>query len=599
MKSRNSRKQKNLEWWASIATVGALIIALIAWLLPDPINLTFSPTPIPTLTPTTIAEGLGITEAIPPREAGTFRILVAKFDETNPSAYRVTDAILSNLKSAMSDYSDTEVIGTDQVITEQEGSSKAIKIGKAYDASIVIWGWYGLTDKTVPLGIHFDVVPTSNLITPTGCAAVPSASQLRNIDPRELSDFTMQTNLSQELSYVTILTLGITRFNNGDLVDSIKIFDNAIERLDENTVLSAKTSGNDVLVNTDLLYFYRAGAYFLSGNYEDALSDMDRIKGAISENPVYQLNLGQIYVEKKDFNSGLQHLTHAINYSPPNQLSALAYYLRGIAYSGLKKFDDADKDFQMAFKLDDYGVTEYFVNTIPLSGAVVYNTNSIDENPNNFAAYYFRGLANEYLNKPDDALKDYTKAIEIYPDFYIARQSRAYTRNSHRELYDANSLIQDYEYLSQSEKYHTPCNTINYGVAYDRLGNKKEARRKYNDVISLASNEIERNPSNAVAYYYRGLAYSNLKMYIKSLNDLKTAREIDPTISSEYKNFDSIYEHANKYSGYLGLSVLLGVIIVVIAISALVIYPLIRKRMTHHTHHTQDSKHHHTHSSKQ
>ena len=73
-----------------------------------------------------------------------------------------------------------------------------------------------------------------------------------------------------------------------------------------------------------------------------------------------------------------------------------------------------------------------------------------------------------------------------------------------------------------SLKVAGPSDIIHYnrGVAYDKLGNKRQA-------ISDFDRAIEINPEYARAYYNRGIAYAELGYDSKGSQDLKTAAKFD------------------------------------------------------------------------
>lgn len=494
----------------------------------------------------TVAQTIGITEPILPREPGTVRIIVAKFDESDQTNYRVTDIILKNLKSALSNYPYTEVIAIDRIITEADKSDTAIKIGEVYDASIVIWGWYGVTDTTIPLGIHFEVIPVVDVTSPGICAA-SSESQIRKGNPTELSDLTLQTNLSNELSYATIFMLGFLHYESKDYNEAINLFDDAIEQLDESTILSAKASGDGVLINTDVLYFFRSGAYFALDDPDAALADMEKISASQKNEPVYQFNLGQVYLLRKDYELAVEHLSLAIGEQPSNELLALSYFLRGVAFENLAMFEDANKDFQVAFKLDDRGVFEYMQAQVPSKDAYSYATKLIEENTNNFAAYLYRGLFNyEVLNNPYDALDDYNISIEINPDFLIARQARAELRIHTEELKNPYLILQDIDLLLQSEKYRTPCNLLSAASLYYRIGESEVSTQYYDEANAKATAELESNPQNASAYFVRGATRLAQDDYQGAYRDFQKAKYYDP----ENENNDPADEGLNYVIQY-------------------------------------------------
>ena len=89
---------------------------------------------------------------------------------------------------------------------------------------------------------------------------------------------------------------------------------------------------------------------------------------------------------------------------------------------------------------------EYFNNAIEkitnqdYYGAIADYTKAIELNPNYHYAYKRRGISKNYLEDYYGAIADYTKAIEIDPDFDYAYGSRA---NAKRALGDSNGYCAD------------------------------------------------------------------------------------------------------------------------------------------------------------
>ena len=82
--------RKSLSWWGVVLTGVGILIALIAWLWPEPLkpNLNI----VPTTTP--LAQGMENFQAIPTKEPEEIRIVVFRFDEVSQVNYRVTDLLL-------------------------------------------------------------------------------------------------------------------------------------------------------------------------------------------------------------------------------------------------------------------------------------------------------------------------------------------------------------------------------------------------------------------------------------------------------------------------------------------------------------------------
>jgi len=94
--------------------------------------------------------------------------------------------------------------------------------------------------------------------------------------------------------------------------------------------------------------------------------------------------------------------------------------------------------------------------------------------------------------KYDQAISDYTKAIEIDPGHSTAYNNR--------------------------------------GVAYGEKG-------QYDRAISDYTKAIEINPRFAAAYYNRGLAYQNKGGYDQAIPDYNKALEINPRLAEAYHAF--------------------------------------------------------------
>jgi len=119
------------------------------------------------------------------------------------------------------------------------------------------------------------------------------------------------------------------------------------------------------------------------------------------------------------------------------------------------------------------------------------------------AAFYFN-RGNDYVDKGkyDQAISDYTKALEINPRYFWAY--------------------------------------VNRGTTYGRKG-------QYNEAISDFTKALEINPRYAAAYYNRGLAYHNRGQYDEAISDYNKALEIDPRDALAYCNRGFAYDNKGQY----------------------------------------------------
>ena len=106
-------------------------------------------------------------------------------------------------------------------------------------------------------------------------------------------------------------------------------------------------------------------------------------------------------------------------------------------------------------------------------------------------AYYNRGVAYGNLEKNEDALSDYTRALRIDPSHFLS-------------------------YYNRANIYH----------------NKGMYEEAINDLIQA----IKINSDDADSYYNRGVAYGKLKKYKKAIKDYTRALIINPDLVKAYNN---------------------------------------------------------------
>ena len=127
-------------------------------------------------------------------------------------------------------------------------------------------------------------------------------------------------------------------------------------------------------------------------------------------------------------------------------------------------------------------------------------TEAIEADPTDATNYNMRGSLFATMGRLDDAIRDFTKALELDPNLEDAHYNLA-----------------------------TTC----YDLGCERLkeGNWPEAIANFTKVIEHA-------PGTADAYVYRGVAYTQMEKFDEARRDFKKAREIDPGSSTQIKDFE-------------------------------------------------------------
>lgn len=136
------------------------------------------------------------------------------------------------------------------------------------------------------------------------------------------------------------------------------------------------------------------------------------------------------------------------------------------------------------------------VGTGDFQEAIADFTKAIELNPKDADAYNNRGFAYSAIGDLEMAIKDYDKAIELNPKFALAYFNRG---NAHRSKGDLAKTIKDYDKTIELNP--------NYPNAYNNRGNIYYNEGHHELAIKCYTKAIELDSSYADAYCNRGIAY--------------------------------------------------------------------------------------------
>ena len=271
---------------------------------------------------------------------------------------------------------------------------------------------------------------------------------------------------------------GISNYLNHDQKDKI-------ESINQNNALqsSIKNNNNEFEV--------------LRKRSETAITEQERnnIKSELNKvdkNLLYNQKLEEVgkLLENKNYNKVIRLCNEAIQIKPN---AAEAYFIRGIVYDKLNNFDLAIKDYNRFIQINQNSaltaltyiiIGSYYHSVDEDDETAIANYNkAIQINANDTLtalAYNARGFAYQYDNEKQ-SIADYTKAIQLYPDFADA-------------------------YCGRGEVY----------------ANLKE----YSKAIADYTRAIQINPKNATFYNNRGHASKKVGNNLKAQEDFAKAKEL-------------------------------------------------------------------------
>ncbi|CAK60842.1 unnamed protein product (macronuclear) [Paramecium tetraurelia] len=175
----------------------------------------------------------------------------------------------------------------------------------------------------------------------------------------------------------------------------------------------------------------------------------------------------------------------------------------------------------------------------------------IQINPKSELAYISKGhtqifiiglILNE-MNKPEQAVIEYNKALLINPNNFNITLKRAYAyilmKLYKQALNDFSTVIEMYP--NESSYYTSRGLLIMYNIAnlLFNIGQKEEALKDYNKAIEL-------NPKDATYYYNRAVFYNKVNLKEMSLQDYNMTIELDPKNYSAYNNRGLLLQSIGK-----------------------------------------------------
>lgn len=165
----------------------------------------------------------------------------------------------------------------------------------------------------------------------------------------------------------------------------------------------------------------------------------------------------------------------------------IAYNNRGKALDSLGNYQQAIEDFSKAIEIR------------PLSAI----------------AYTNRGNSYNSLGNYQQAIEDFSKAIEINPRYALAYYNRG---NVYAKLGNYQQAIINYDASIKYSQFTLAYN--NRGNAYRMLGKYQNAIEDYNMAIKLS-------PSDGIVYENRGVAYRNLGDNEQAMKDFEVAKKLN------------------------------------------------------------------------
>ncbi|OKH30220.1 hypothetical protein NIES2101_42645 [Calothrix sp. HK-06] len=245
-----------------------------------------------------------------------------------------------------------------------------------------------------------------------------------------------------------------------------------------------------------------------------------------------------VYRNLKQYEQALVAINKAIEHQPKNPN---LYNEKYGVLQNLKRYSEAEIAIRLAIKYSprssfylNLGVVYAYQKKSDL--AIANFTKTIQINPQYALAYYNRGIVYKDQKKSDLAIADYSKAIQINPQYVEAYNNRGLVYTDQKK---SDSAIADFTKAIQINPQ--------LANAYIGRGLVYTDQKKSDLAIADYSKAIQINPQLAEAYIGRGLFYYTQKKFDSAIADFTKAIQISPQFANVYIGRGVVYYTQKKF----------------------------------------------------
>lgn len=461
--------------------------------------------------------------------ANTITVLVTQFDSPDEDKYRITKNIYSSLEKASRDYSEIKIKRYEDKI---ESSQSAQKIGAKRNADVVIWGWYAKTEEKVQIEANFENIGGNESNT------VPVDKHMQNLPIAELDSLKVQTELSEDMTYLSFSLLGFSHYLAGKYDLAISDFNTALSQIEAGVEKDHLSPG--------AVHLLLGNLYVSTEQYEKALSSYGQSISYGTSSVLPYTNAGTAYVLLKKYDKAIEAYSYSIERLGTQATpfcGCRAYTGRGMAYVFNGEYGKAIQDFETSLSFDKNYIGAYQGLLLAslmqgdLKNAQKAINKAILEYPDNADLANYSGIISKAEGNYSEAIASFEKAFELSD-----RQSEMPLLNRGIAYLESNELEKAASDFSALAKL----NPQNY-LAWQYLGasqliNSQNllAIESFEKAVNLKENPFQSYNHLAVAYRFRGV-------YTRAIELLEKAIEISPQYIPAHVNLGQFYQDLKEY----------------------------------------------------
>ncbi len=347
--------------------------------------------------------------------------------------------------------------------------------------------------------------------------AIETGNKLERRLPTDMPDNPSRTQSLRSMQEILYLQQGRAYFGQGDYINAIKYLQRVVD-------LNTKSA----------ITHYRLGlAHAGIKNYRRAVVEYKQSLKLDSEFIIAHLRLAKAYIALGEYIQAIGECQKFIDLSNPDRVllseteRAEGYYLSGVAYLVLGKYDESLEQLQQASKLSPDAAEIYvtigklYTEQKQFENAIRYYQMVIERDAK--VANAHEGLADVYalMGDRDKAIEEYNKTIALSPDSPSTYNNLAWYYTS-QEMNLDTALELANKAVSMDSKSPTFRDTL--GWVYYKKGMYRQA------IPELLTASLG-NQNNPLIHYHLGLAYYANDEFNKAQFSLQTALNINANFS--------------------------------------------------------------------
>ncbi|HEV2707555.1 MAG TPA: tetratricopeptide repeat protein [Pyrinomonadaceae bacterium] len=334
-------------------------------------------------------------------------VLLAGLQSQGAESVQATEMLLEQLRLVARQSDEFEVQSVPDVISEEAGTALARAKGRERKAAIVVWGQSDGTGEGAQVKVHFEILHKNNVFRSVEGKEALSAA------PARFESFTVQGRLSEQSSYLRLITAGLLHFDKQNFKDAIASFTEALSRQDESAP-AANLSPVYLYRGIASLYLYRTTGE--RQRIDDAIEDYNRLLELNPDDAMAYFNRAIAYCDKGDYELALADCDRVLNLKSDY---AEAFFLRGSLFSERGEYARAIADFDRTLALRRNDAVAYslrgdaYTMLGDLNHAIADYSETIRLKPGAVLAFYNRGKNYAQKGEQENALADFNQVLKL------------------------------------------------------------------------------------------------------------------------------------------------------------------------------------------